>query len=327
MGISAGAARSCGDAELDRGALTRACCRRVCCRLPRVICHDATVRSTSSGGPDQPGCPAQNGRSDPRGRSVLSRRSVLPGLVAASFALAAAAAFGAGGPVGVLLVLLVLVLVLGVGWPTLLGLPTRGGSTTILALGSAAAVVVVALTADGGDIERGVRPDVGDLRWLSPVLAVTVILAFTHQLLRRDLRPRLVESVTGVVSGAVVGVLAAGWMAVAIAAEATTLIAVTVAPLVCAAIAVTIRWRHPVYVAAVVSAAAAAAAVVSHQSAELAWGLGAVIGGVVGVIVMSLDRLLAWMPSAASREAQLALGASYVGACGTVAHLIAQLAA
>lgn len=86
-----------------------------------------------------------------------------------------------------------------IGWPSLLGLPARRGASAVLILTSVAGVGVVELTED--------------VAWAALVLAGSVLAAFIHELARRDGRPRLVESVSGVVAGSMVVVAGVGWLA------------------------------------------------------------------------------------------------------------------
>lgn len=84
----------------------------------------------------------------------------------------------------------VLVAVLAWGWAGTLGLPTPRGTLGVLLVGGATIVLSV-----------GLRAEPPWLTWLPAALAVAMIVAFGHQLLRRDGRPRVVESVTSVVLG------------------------------------------------------------------------------------------------------------------------------
>ncbi len=88
-------------------------------------------------------------------------------------------------------------LVVAWGWAPLLGLPSPRGTSTVLAVGVAACVGAAALTTDDPFLE-----------WIPGALAVALIGAFLHQLLRRDGRPRLTESVAG--SGAGLAILSMG---------------------------------------------------------------------------------------------------------------------
>ena len=229
--------------------------------------------------------------------------------------LAATVALGAlAGPVLLAAALLVTVIVMATGWPTLLGLPTQRGSTTVLALGGTAAVLVVTLA--GTDDEP--------LRWLTPLLALSVVATFAHQLLRRDMRPRLVESVAGVVSGVVVVELVAGWIAAA--GTSTDLVLAGVAALVPASLALAIPLPQRVTGTLCVVAALVGAVVASVLLDDLATVPGAVTGLLVAVLLVSLDRLFATLPSATSRQAGLALGAAGVCCSGAIVYLLERVA-
>src|SRR5215213_8187667 len=95
-----------------------------------------------------------------------------------------------------------LALTVAVGWPHLLGSPARRGATVVIGLGGLAGVVAVVLT-DGEPY----------LRNLPEVLALSVLLAFLRELVRRDGREQLVESVAGGVSGVLAATAVAGWVA------------------------------------------------------------------------------------------------------------------
>lgn len=128
---------------------------------------------------------------------TLATRAVL---TAALAAVVAAVAYA--GPVPLAAVSALLAVAVAVGWPELANLPDRKGSATVVAItgiGGVAAVHTV-----------GVR---ADLRSLAVVFAASMLLTFVNELLRRDGRPRLVESVAGTVTGSMLAVTAAGWVA------------------------------------------------------------------------------------------------------------------
>src|SRR5690625_7849250 len=89
-----------------------------------------------------------------------------------------------------------------VGWPLLIVLPTPRTSSVVLALYGFGAVVSVVIM----DVEPL-------LKWLPAAVGGAVVIAFVHQLLRRDERPRLAEAVAGMVAGVLVLASAAGWVA------------------------------------------------------------------------------------------------------------------
>src|SRR5690625_718486 len=99
-------------------------------------------------------------------------------------------------------VIFVLIMAVAVGWPWLIALPTPRTSSVVLALCGFGAVVSVVIV----DVEPL-------LKWLPAALGGAVVIAFVHQLLRRDGRPRLVEAVSGMVAGMLVLASAAGWVA------------------------------------------------------------------------------------------------------------------
>jgi hypothetical protein len=101
-----------------------------------------------------------------------------------------------------MLVAALLAAAVAVGWPGLANLPDTKGSAMVIGLTGVGAVAVVHASA--------VR---ADLRSLAVVFATSVLLTFINELLRRDGRTRLVESVTGTVTGSMLAVSAAGWVA------------------------------------------------------------------------------------------------------------------
>lgn len=253
-----------------------------------------------------------------RPASVLSAR--LPPVtrtVPAATALVLAALVALTAAVGIPLLVAALLLTtvaLATGWPKLLGLPTQRGSTSIMALGGTVAVLAVALT-----------PDEPRMRLLPSVLALSVLAAFVHQLLRRDMRPRLVESVTGVLSGVVVVELSAGWVAVAAADGGLEIVLVATCALAAAALASAVPWpQRYTGPLAVVSGAVfgALAAVFLTGPAPVP---AAVLGLAAGSVVACLDRLFLNLPTITSRQAGVCVGAAVVAACGAVVYLAARV--
>lgn len=229
--------------------------------------------------------------------------------------LAALVVLGAAAATPVLVAALVLVVVtVASGWPGLLSLPTQRGSTTIIALCGAAAVGVVAFT-DGEPL----------LRWLPVVLALSVIVAFWHQLLRRDMRPRLVESVTGVVSGVVAVELAAGWAAALEAPGGLPLVIVGATAVVAALAATAVPWPQRLTTPLALVAGPAFAALAAKVQGDIQATDAAVIGFVVALVVVALDRLLTRLPSATSRQTAMTIGATGVACSGIVVYLASRV--
>ena len=111
--------------------------------------------------------------------------------IAATIAFAALVALtGYASPRFVALAVALAGFVLAWGWPLLLSLPSPRGTTGVLAIGTVLMTGTTLVTKDDPYLE-----------WMPAALAVSVIVGFLHQLMRRDGRPRLTESVAAVTSG------------------------------------------------------------------------------------------------------------------------------
>ncbi len=123
-----------------------------------------------------------------------------PGVVGAAVGVVGAALVAGGarlGAVALAVAVIAVGVVLAVGAPRLLRLPNAAVSTRTALVGTAC-VGVVELTADRA----------GNLRWLGTALAIGLMVAFLAEMLRRDARPRLTESIAG--AALVLALLATG---------------------------------------------------------------------------------------------------------------------
>jgi hypothetical protein len=130
------------------------------------------------------------------------------GVIVVVSGLASVAAIGlialgaqAGGAVLAAAIALV-VIVIALGWSQLGTMPDATGTGVTVAVTGVAAALVALLSADRA------RP----LLPFAALVAFAVLAAFVHELRRRDGRPRLVESITGTLTGQLVVILAAGWL-------------------------------------------------------------------------------------------------------------------
>lgn len=242
--------------------------------------------------------------------------SVLAGLAAVVLAALLAVAAHAGTTLLAAAVALAVVLV-ALGWAVLLHLPHARGTSVVVAVSGWAATGAALVTS------TRTQP----LGVFAVLLAGCVLVAFLHELARRDARHSLVESVTGTVSGQVVAVLGAGWVfvpstrlgvdGVVIAASAAAVTAlVTGIPTVPDAV------RGWVALGAGTGAAGVAAVVTSPSSlvGSLALGLS------VSASVAGLALLLSGQETARTPLGVLAASAAPVCAVGTVAFAVARLA-
>ncbi|WP_380173867.1 hypothetical protein ACFEMC_04050 [Kineococcus sp. DHX-1] len=264
----------------------------------------------------------------------------------ATFALAALVGLASFGGVAVLAVAVVLLGVLvAAGWPELLDLPARRSSTGVVAAVAVAAALVAVFTVQAARAEGS--QVAGVLGHLPAVAALALLVAFGHQLLRRDGRPRLVESVTGVVTAQAVVVLGAAWVAVP-----TTYAGAALAPVVLAALAATsavAATTWPLRVAGPVNLLVGAAVgwlassvtallggggttpLVGGSSAigavsEGRWAVAGIVAGLgAGVLVSAWRALSVRLPAARTLPAALAVAAVPVALGGAGAYLVGRL--
>lgn len=182
------------------------------------------------------------------------------------------------GPGPLVVAVAVAAAVLAWGWAGALGLPAPRSSAAVLALGGA--VMVLAVADVGGSV-----PLIG------VAVGVAVVAALVHQLLRRDGRPRLVESVASVTLG--LGVLACGVAWVPVARESSGAVVATLAAVGVSAVVDLLgrwpglrAWTVPVGMLAGAAAATGAAALLPEGPAYPT----AVLLGVAGAAVSQAAR-------------------------------------
>lgn len=238
---------------------------------------------------------------------------VVPAAAGAAMAVLIAVASAAG--VLALSAALVLAAVLvAAGWAVLLSLPSPRGSTAVVALAGAVAVAAVALT---------VSPPY--LRWLPVVLALAVLGTFGHQLLRRDMRPRLVESVTGVLAGVVLVSLGAAWVGALQLRAGPALVLAGAAAALGAAAATGFHWPQRVTGPSAVLAGLAFGALAGRVLDDVQALPMAVLGAAIGVVVAALDHLCAVLPTVRHLNAGVAMGTAPVAASGLVVYALGRL--
>ena len=221
------------------------------------------------------------------------------------------------GPVLVAVAVALAAGVMAWGWSGLLGLPSPRGTAFVLTVGSAAAI--------GTALATRTDPLLG---WMPAALAGSVIVAFLHQLARRDGRPRLVESIAStttaiaiVVSGACFVVLprtAHGAWVVALAASAMAVSALT--DLV-GDMPRLRTWLLPL----AMLAGGVTAVGVGLASGVLAWGPAALLGVLAAGVSHALRRVLAMLPAISGSRSQLVSAGASVLTTGVVVYVVARL--
>lgn len=239
-------------------------------------------------------------------------RSVATASLAALVAVAAY--FGAQTLAAAAVLLVVLVVV---GWPALLDLPAPGGGRLVIALGGLGAVATVYLT-------EGEQA----LRNLPLVLAMALVLAFVNEFLRRDGRDRLVDSITGSVSGVIVAVAAAGWLASARGDAGIPLVVACAVGLAIAAAFAALPFRGWWSEVATVTVAVAAAGAVGWLMPDLGLTRGLWAGLVAGVVVASNHLLFDRVPVVrTSRAAGVAAICVPVAVTGAIVYVVGRVLA
>ncbi len=239
---------------------------------------------------------------------------VLARLLMTAGALAGAASVGFVGllgQTGLALVLVVACCVMGVGWTRLLAVPVGWGVGVVVAVTGAVTVVMSFL--------RG--PDL--LGWLPTSLAVGVILAFGHQMLRRDGRPRLVESVSATVMGQTLVILGVGWLVALTLAPDGGVNAAGAAGCAAATVVALAPWPRVVVVGVGVVAAALSGAATTGGFNSIEVPTGLIVGGAAGIATLGIDVLFRRSVGDSTR-AGVAAGVASVLAAGLAAYAMSR---
>ena len=208
-------------------------------------------------------------------------------------------------------------LILAWGWPALLGSPSRMGSSIAIAVAG-----VLAPTA------AAVATQAPYLRYVPVAVAVAFVVMFLHQLLRRDGRPRLVESLGVCALGIGVCTIGAAFeplprtaqgSGVAVAAFVGAGLS-AVADLGCSR-AVLRPWLWPASTVLGAVGGVSAALV----GGDLRWWAGALVGALCGAIAYAVRRVLLVLPPITAIRSQLTTAAAGLLVLGVVAATVARL--
>jgi hypothetical protein len=242
------------------------------------------------------------------------------GLTAVGAVVLAVASFAGGWIVAVAAGLCVLAL--AVGWPDLLALPDRSGTSLVVGgLGFTALVAVAFAVSPGGPATR-------PLAVLVAVLAIAVLASFAHELVRQDGRQDVVESLIGTLTGQVVAVLAVGWVLLARTGPGSSAVVIAAAALIAARAAAVLPTPGPTVLGptwlgpgAALVAGVAAALLVPDVPVVTA----AVVAVAVAGVDLALDRLVGPITSARFDLSLLARAALSLAAAGTTAYAVMRM--
>ncbi len=218
------------------------------------------------------------------------------------------------GPGLALAAALVLVVLLAWGWPPLLDLPSPRGTTSVLVAAGAGSAVAVWRT--------GAEPR---LEWLALALAGGVIAEFVHQLLRRDGRPRLVESVSGTVAGIVVLGSAASVLALPGSQVGAVGVVLWAAPVVAGAVVQLLPFPNRLTMAVGVLVGLLLGSLAGGMLAGATPLAGLVCGGLTAAVALMVHRLLVVLPAAGRAPGWLALAVAPLATSGLVGYVALRL--
>ena len=199
------------------------------------------------------------------------------------------------------------------GWAGTVGLPSPRGTVGVLLVGGLALVGSVA-----------VQEESPWLQWVPAALALAMIAAFVHQLLRRDGRPRVVQSVSSVVLG--LALVACGVLMIPVS-HSPEGIALLLGALAAAAVSSVTdllgRWKgvRPWLLAVAMAAGGAAAAVVALalDAPPTTWLL---LGVASGALSQSMRVVLTALPTLGHARPRLVASVASVLVVGVVPYLV-----
>lgn len=233
--------------------------------------------------------------------------------IVSAFAAVLLAAAASGGTIALYIAVGLLIAAFAYGWPVLLDLPWKWGSRGVLAL-TGVGTLMTGYTLDSG------------IAALPLVIAVGLLMAFISEMLRRDGRLRLVESLIGVVSGVVIVASAGGWLATAQDANGVALVIAAAACLaVASAVSGALPWHGWLNVAVTVAAAATVGVAISAALPDLAVAHGAWAGLVAGILIAALGVLFDQLPQLRRRTDALAAAVAPVLIGGMLIYIVAAI--
>lgn len=200
------------------------------------------------------------------------------------------------------------------GWAGALALPTPRGTVGTIIVGGLALVAAVGLPEDGPW-----------LYWVPAALALAMLAAFTHQLLRRDGRPRVVQSVSAVVLA--LGLLACGVLLVPLVrtADGTALVLGALAAALVTALT-DLAGRRPAlagWLTPLALAGGGAAAVLVALALVAPWTTWLLLGVASGALSHALRSVLTPLPAMAQPRPRLIAAVTSVLVVGVVPYLVA----
>lgn len=208
-------------------------------------------------------------------------------------------------------------LVLAGGWPELLGSSSRFGSSLAIGVAGVFAPVVVALT-----------PDEPFLRNVPVVVALAMLAMFLHQLVRKDGRPRLTQSVAVSAAGIAIATIGAAYVPLGRTFGGPDVVVVAGIALALSSVAdlgapmARLRpWMLPFALVLGIGSGAVAGLVLT----EVGGLAGALLGGVVAGLAHVTRRALCTLPPVRGLRGQVTAAAASVLVTAVPVYLLARI--
>jgi hypothetical protein len=203
---------------------------------------------------------------------------------------------------------------IGIGWPHFLGIPAK---KTLAAL--------IGLPGVGSAIAATYLPAPGFLDWTPSFIAAGVMAIFVMQLLRGTGQAQRLESTLGSCAGVMLSCLGAGWIAGSRFNGVREMVLVAGISAAVALLAGLIRWPDRVVAPLGIIGAGLAGPLAGLVFSDIAVLPAALVGVVVGSVLVSFRRLVVLRGEALDFPAALGMGLAPVSAVGSLAYFIDKL--
>lgn len=209
------------------------------------------------------------------------------------------------GPVAVAVGVPAIALLLALGWSFLIDLPNPGTSRRVIA---ATGVIAPIVAYDGG------------IQGLTILGAAVVIAGFIAEMARRDGRPRLLEQISGTVTGGVLVIIASMWViATGMSKHSAWLVLGSIAAAILGELLAPKREMRPLFgfVGGLIGA------VLTTIFLDLPWILAIAAGLLTGLTVVMMDGILRRLPPAGRRRPAIAIAMVPLSLGGVIAFTCA----
>ena len=217
-------------------------------------------------------------------------------------------------PEALLGVAILVALAVGIGWPHFLGIPAKKTLAAIIGLPGAGSAVAASYV-----------PAPGFLDWTPAFIAAGVMAVFLMQLMRGTGQAQRLESTLGSSAGVLLSCLGAGWIAASRFNGVKEMLLVAGISAAFALLAGLIRWPDRIVAPLGIVLAGLTAPLAGLIFSNIAVIPAAVVGVVVGAVLVSLRRLVILRGDAINIPAALGMGLAPVAAVGSLAYFIDKL--